>query len=384
MFGKGDGTVFLGSGFAAKYPEGGGNFSVPMQWALGLKRLGVDYVWMELMASSGDPARDARCIKLFGERMRQYGLRYVLLHQRTPSDVHDLSGFDFHGMDESEFRSLLKGPTVLLNLSYSVRPPLTEFFERRILINIDPTEICYWMEKLELGQSSHNEFWTIGLNIHSPECKLPTPPVGVEWKTFYPIVDTELLLPAPRPTQNRFTTVGQWYWEGWLEIDGVYRDFSKCAQFKPYMNLPQVVPEVEWEMAMHMNLDDAESARIRSHGWRHVYPHDVVFSPEAYFDYIRSALAEFTPVKVDDLTRTGWISDRAAAFLALGRPVITESTAAEKFLPEQSGFLWVHDEATAAEAAREVLKDWTRLSKAARECAVEYFDSVKNIQKILG
>ena len=71
MFGKGDGTVFLGSGFAAKYPEGGGNFSVPMQWALGLKRLGVDYVWMELMASSGDPARDARCIKLFGERMRQ-------------------------------------------------------------------------------------------------------------------------------------------------------------------------------------------------------------------------------------------------------------------------------------------------------------------------
>ena len=214
MFGKGDGTVFLGSGFAAKYPEGGGNFSVPMQWALGLKRLGVDYVWMELMASSGDPARDARCIKLFGQRMRQYGLRYVLLHQRTPSDIQDLSGFEFHGMEEKEFRSLLQGPTVLLNLSYSVRPPFTDFFERRILINIDPTEICYWMEKLELGQSSHNEFWTIGLNIHSPECKLPTPPVGVEWKTFYPIVDTELLLPTPRPAQNRFTTVGQWSWEG--------------------------------------------------------------------------------------------------------------------------------------------------------------------------
>ena len=384
MFSKGDGTVFLGSGFAAKYPEGGGNFAVPLQWALGLKRLGVDYVWMELMPASGDAERDAYCARIFAERMEEHGLRYVLLRQREPSDIQELDGFDFYGMDEKTFRDILAGPTVLLNLSYSIRPPLTSFFERRILINIDPTEICFWMEKLELGQSSHDEFFTIGLNIHSPECKLPPPPANVQWKTFYPIVDTQWLRPAPRPPENRFTTVGQWYWEGWLEIDGIYRDFSKCEQFRPYMDLPRAVPEAIWEMAMHMNPDDAEAERIRSHGWRHVYPKDVVGSPEAYFDYLRGALAEFTPVKVDDLTRTGWISDRAAAFLALGRPVITESTAAEKFLPEESGFLWVKDEASAVEAAREVLGNWDKYSRAARNCAVELLESTKNIQKILG
>lgn len=378
------GTVFLGSGFAAKYPEGGGNFSVPLQWALGLKRLGVDYFWLELMPSSGDAALDARCIRIFEERMRQYDLKHVLLYQREASEVQDLAGFDFHGMSEREFRERLGGPTTLLNLSYSIRPPLLELFERRAYINIDPTEICFWMDRLELGQSYHTEFWSIGLNMHSPECLLPKPPPGVEWKTFHPIVDTKLLQLSPRPERKRFTTVGQWYWEGWLEIGGVHRDYSKRAQFEPYLDVPAEVPEVEWELAMHMNPDDAEADRLRAHGWRHVYPRDVVCSPEHYFAYLRGSLAEFTPVKVDDVTRTGWISDRAAAFLALGRPVITESTAAEKYLPPESGFLWMHDKASAVECARRVLLDWDRLSLAARACALECFDSVKNIRRILG
>jgi hypothetical protein len=52
--------------------------------------------------------------------------------------------------------------------------------------------------------------------------------------------------------------------------------------------------------------------------------------------------SEFTAIKgVDVAWRTGWISDRAAAFLALGRPVITEPTAAEKYLPSENGFRFV-------------------------------------------
>ena len=47
-----------------------------------------------------------------------------------------------------------------------------------------------------------------------------------------------------------------------------------------------------------------------------------------------SALAEFTAIKgVDVAWRTGWVSDRAAAFLALGRPVITEDTGAQDIFP---------------------------------------------------
>jgi hypothetical protein len=37
-------TIFLGCGFVAKYREGGVNFSVPLEWMLGLKRLKLDKI----------------------------------------------------------------------------------------------------------------------------------------------------------------------------------------------------------------------------------------------------------------------------------------------------------------------------------------------------
>ncbi|MEO6846801.1 MAG: hypothetical protein ABI443_05110 [Chthoniobacterales bacterium] len=378
-----DGHIFLASGFAAKYPEGGGNFSVPLQWALGLKRLGLNFTWLEIMPASDDAQRDNECMRIFDERLRKLDIPYALLFHREPQEQHDLGQFDFHGMSEAVFKGLLPGST-LLNLSYSIHPPLISLFERRIYCNLDPSEICYWMEKMEMGQSSHSEFCIVALNINSPECHLPVPPAGVKWNTFYPLVDTQFLLKCPRPAQNRITTVGQWYWNGYFEFEGGYRDLSKHAMLRPYMDIPSAVPEVEWELAMHMNHGDSEVERIQQFGWKHVFPHNVVSSPADYYRYIENSLAEFTPVKVDDLTRTGWISDRAAAYFALGRPVITESTGAEPYLPQESGFLWVKDRESAIEAARRVLGEWDILSNAARECAVEYFDSIKNLKKILG
>jgi len=96
------------------------------------------------------------------------------------------------------------------------------------------------------------------------------------------------------------------------------------------------------------------------------------------------ALGEFTAIKgVDVAWRTGWISDRAAAFLALGRPVITEATGAEKYLPAESGFRFVRGPDEAESAVKEVLRDWPRLSRQARNCSEEVFDSAKNLRKIL-
>ena len=96
------------------------------------------------------------------------------------------------------------------------------------------------------------------------------------------------------------------------------------------------------------------------------------------------ALGEFTAIKgVDVAWRTGWLSDRAAAFLAMGRPVITEDTGAAKYLPHENGFEFINGIAEATEAVKTVLANWPRCSKRARECAVEVFDSAKNLRKIL-
>jgi hypothetical protein len=397
-------TIFLGCGFAAKYREGGGNFSVALQWMLGLRRLKLDAIWLELLPATDDlPADEAR-IRNFQTQLRANGLagRYCLLYQKPASDTHDLDGVRCIGISKRELLDRLRGPNVVLNLAYSIHPPLLLKFERRVFCDLDPSEIFYWMTKMEMGQSYHHEFWTIGLNVHRIDCRLPkslaapVPAAGLSsqatrlplqklhWKPFYPLVDTEWFRPQPRPGTPKFATVGQWYWGGAVEVAGEFPDLSKKRAFERYLDLPSRVPEARFELAMNIAAEDPERQRLQLRGWKIVDPHRVARTPRAYRRYLTSALAEFTAIKgVDVAWRTGWISDRAAAFLALGRPVITEDTGAKGYLPAKHGFSFIRGADEAEAAVKEVLRDWPRLSKQARDSAVEVFDSVKNLRRIL-
>src|SRR5213082_3867504 len=224
-------TVFLGCGFAAKYREGGGNFSVPLQWMLGLRRLKLDAIWLELLPATDDLAADEARIQHFQSQLRTHGLagRYCLLYQKPASDTHDLDNIRCIGISKRELLDRLGGPNVLLNLAYSIHPPLLLKFERRLFCDLDPSEIFYWMTKMEMGQSHHHEFWTIGLNVHGRDCRLPSvaaslceapdaakqtlaSPTGrrLRWRTFYPLVDTKLFRAEPAPRMSKFTTIGQW------------------------------------------------------------------------------------------------------------------------------------------------------------------------------
>jgi len=371
---------------------------------LGLQRLKLDALWLELLPGTKDARSDQDRIENFQRQLRAHGLagRYCLLYQQPASDTHDLDGIRCIGISKRELLDRLVGPNVLLNLAYSIHPPLLLTFERRIFCDLDPSEIFYWMTKLEIGQSYHHEFWTIGLNVYADDCRLPKPVVAavpaahcpaqatrlpaqkLHWKTFYPLVDTKLFRPRPRPRIPKFTTVGQWYWGGAVEVAGEFPDLSKKFAFEPYLNLPSRVPEARFELAMNIAADDPERERLVRLGWTIIDPHRVARTPAAYRRYLFSALAEFTAIKgVDVAWRTGWISDRAAAFLALGRPVITEDTGAGRYLPAKSGFSFVRNVGEADAAVKEVLRDWPRLSGQARHCAVDVFDSVKNLRNIL-
>ncbi len=376
-------TIFLGCGFAAKYREGGGVFSVPLQWMLGLQRLGADAVWLEIFPATADEAADRSAIRSFQTQVRLHGLRdYCLLYQPHAGSAHDLQQMRCFGMDCRKLRERLAGPTTLLNLSYSIHPPLLLQFERRIFCDLDPSEIFYWMTKLEMGQSTHHEFWTVGLNAGAPECRLPAS--HLKWRTFFPLVDTRSLQPQPKPTAAKFTTIGQWYWGGAVEVEGQFPDLSKKFAFEKYLDLPSRVPQAQFELAMNIRRSDPEHARLAGRGWHLVDPHQVAKTAARYRRYIASACAEFTAIKgVDVAWRTGWLSDRAAMFLAMGRPVITEDTGAANYLPERSGFYFVHDLESAAEASREILAGWDQLSLQCRSTAVELFDSEKTLRKIL-
>jgi hypothetical protein len=409
-------TVFLGCGFAAKYREGGGNLSVPLQWMLGLRRLKLDAIWLEFLPGTDDVWSDQLKIRNFQRQLRAHGLarRYCLLYQKPAADTHDLDSLQCIGISERELLERLGGSNVLLNLAYSIHPPLLLKFERRIFCDLDPSEIFYWMTKMEVGQSYHHEFWTIGLNVHGDDCRLPKFPTvaaslreahspaplhnqalashgeaatkrQLNWKTFYPLADTKLFRPEPRPSSPKFTTVGQWYWGGAVEVAGEFPDLSKKFAFERYIALPARVPDARFELAMNIAIDDPERERLRRLGWNIVDPHKVARNPRAYRAYLTSALAEFTAIKgVDVAWRTGWVSDRAAAFLASGRPVITEDTGAQRYLPAENGFCFIRSADEAEAAVREVLQNWSRLSKQARHCSLGVFDSVRNLRKILG
>src|SRR5213082_2005225 len=395
-------TVFLGCGFAAKYREGGGNFSVPLQWMLGLRRLKLDAIWLELLPGTGKAWEDRQRIENFQRRLREHGLanRYCLIYQEPASDTHELKAIQCIGMSKRALLDRLGGPNALLNLSYSIHPPLLLQFERRIFCDLDPGEIFYWMTKMEMGQSHHHEFWTIGLNVGAADCRLPSvaaslceapdaakqtlaSPTGrrLQWRTFYPLVDTELFRAEPAPRISKFTTIGQWYWGGGVEVEGEFPDLSKKFAFEPYLDLPTRVPQACFELAMNIAAEDPERKRLQRLGWKIADPHRVARTPRAYRRYLASAIAEFTAIKgVDVAWRTGWISDRAAAFLALGRPVITEDTGARHHLPANTGFSFVRNADEAEAAVNEVLRDWRLLSAKARACAVEVFDSRRNLK----
>ncbi|PYL65357.1 MAG: hypothetical protein DMF25_03880, partial [Verrucomicrobia bacterium] len=145
-----------------------------------------------------------------------------------------------------------------------------------------------------------------------------------------------------------------------------------------YLDLPRQVPDAQFELAMNINVNDPERTRLAERGWHIVDPHRVARTPRKYRSYIGSALAEFTAIKgVDVAWQTGWLSDRAASFLASGRAVVTEDTGATKYLPLESGFRFVSGQNEAIAAIKEVLSDWPKISRQARR------DSVKNVRKIL-
>jgi len=99
---------------------------VPLQWMLGLRRLKLDAIWLEHLPSEGNSRDDERKIDNFQRQLRAHGLggRYCLLYHKTPDSAHDLDALRCIGISKRELLDRLAGPNALLNLSYSIHPPL--------------------------------------------------------------------------------------------------------------------------------------------------------------------------------------------------------------------------------------------------------------------
>jgi len=109
---------------------------------LGLRRLKLDAIWLELLPGTDDVLADQSKIRNFQRQLRAHGLagRYCLLYQKPAADTHDLDSLQCIGISKRELLERLGGPNVLLNLACSIHPPLLLKFERRIFCDLDPSE----------------------------------------------------------------------------------------------------------------------------------------------------------------------------------------------------------------------------------------------------
>src|SRR5262249_19582106 len=116
--------IFIGSAFVAQYPTGGGVFWVLLQYLLGLRELGHDAWWLELLWTRGDATRDRESIDTFRRQAEAFGVadRIVLLH--LPDSTRDgaQGRVEYLGLDEAGFAARRRD-ALLINVANSVTAP---------------------------------------------------------------------------------------------------------------------------------------------------------------------------------------------------------------------------------------------------------------------
>jgi hypothetical protein len=364
--------VFIGSAFVAQYPEGGGNFWVPLQYLLGLRDLGVDAWWLELLWTRGDPVRDRYNVETFRRYVADLGVadRVVLVFFPETTRTEPPGRAQVIGMDARELAARGRDG-LLLNMAESVPAALRHAFGRTVLFDLDPGPFQLWAREWGMGVGAHDAHVTIGQHLGAPDS--PVPLGGVDWHRVWPAVHLPAW-PVQQTRAERWTTVSQWWTNQYAFLDGDCYDCNKRTGFLAVLDLPARAP-VPLELAANLHADEHEDrALLAGHGWRLVEPAVVAGTPQAFRAYVQGSRGEFSCAKPAYVkARAGWVSDRTVCYLASGRPCVVQATGAEAHLPASPGLRFFRDVGEAAEALAAVEADYAAAARAARALAEEIF-----------
>jgi hypothetical protein len=218
----------------------------------------------------------------------------------------------------------------------------------------------------------HRLHFTIGENIGSPRCALAT--TGFDWKPTRQPIALSLWEPLPPDMAAPYTTVGRWDEQRReVQVDGIVYSWRKRLEWLKFLTLPEVTGQrFRIAMDVHKNTEDLDL--LRRHVWEIADPIAVSLDPDVYRDFIRSSKGEFTVAKdLNVRLRTGWFSDRAACYLAAGRPVLNQDTGFADILPAGNGLHSFRTFADAVQAFSAIDSDYAGQCAAARRVAEQYF-----------
>ena len=349
----------------------GGQTMHLLQWLHGLKRQGHDVLFIEFLEMDPKNHRD-RVVKYFRETMESWWDPNwsALIVEKTQKSLF--------GLDAGNISRLADSAAALITLAahYRRKPfPLIDKIRPRILVEQDPGYTHLWAQGGDPADiyGEHDFYFTVGTNIGTPRCNLPT--LGISWKPIgYPMIMDWWLADKPI-TRDRFTTIADWRGYGYLEFAGQTLG-PKAEEFRKFIELPRFAGELV-EISILIDKDDPDVKLLRKHGWI-LESTEVVASPELFRNYLAGSKGEFSCAKGGYVgTRSGWFSDRSASYLAAGRPVILQDTGFADTLPTGKGLFAVSTTDEAAAAIKAIRKDYGRHSQAARRLAWEFFDATK-------
>jgi hypothetical protein len=375
--------VIVGSGFVAQYPLAGGVFSVVLQYLLGLRRLGCEVCWLELLWPEGGD--DRLLIRRFVSQLEAFGLEQDFCLIYFPEGKWPEAGGirEWYGWSPARFWQFCAEADLLLDLCASVRPPdLLAAVRRTAFLDLDPGFMQLWIE-LGTIRLSHDVCFTVGHNIGRPGC--PIPSGGREWHTFWPPVDLDLWQAGVGELEAPFSTVSQWWGYAPTVYAGEVYDGSKRPEFLRVLDLPALTGE-PFELALNVDAmgDGDDRQLLTEKGWRVVDAHQVAGDFASYRRYVQKARAEFSVAKPGYVkARTGWFSDRSACYLAMGRPVVVQETGFSASLPTGQGVLSFTAVEEAVQGVAAVRQQYSVHCRAAREIAHEYFAAEKVLSKLL-
>ena len=373
--------IVLGS-YMVRYPLGG-MMSWVLQYLVGFQKLGHDVYFVERADypdACYDPVRNemvddpSRGIAVLEDLLSAFELE----EKWCFVDVHGRH----YGLDEDQATKAFDSADLFVDmgthgawLEHASRVPVT------VLIDGEPGFTQMKMERnLAAGEPipRYDRYFTAGRNIGTPDSSAPT--ADQNWgHVFHPVV-TDLFPVHPPAPDGPVTTVMNWQSYEPLEFES--RRFGhKDVEFERFFGLPA-------RSALTLELAVAGAAtpvaELHGAGWRVRDAHEVTRSFDSFRAYISGSLAEFSVCKNGYVaTNSGWFSDRSAAYLASGRPVVQQETGFSRHLPCGEGLFAVSDLDEAGAALDEIAADPQRHSKAAVEIAEEYLSAERVLARFL-
>lgn len=359
------------------YPHGGGHLWVYLNWAMGLRSIGCDVIWLEGV----DPLTPSHQVRSYVDalksRLEPYGLaeRVALWPwYGDPLPAEALAGcLDTDAAAEAD---------LLLNQQHSMRADLVQRFRRTALLDIDPGLTQTWFSRGLVSVAPHDVYFTIGETVGRRGSRFPDG--GLRWEYTRPCVALDWWPTWPADDAAPFTTVTHWSMGEWEEHAGEIYSNDKRTGFLPFLELPRHTTQ-PLELAVLLGEhEQAERNMLHRYGWSLRDTTAVASRPEDYQRYIRQSRGEFSCAKPSCVRlQNGWISDRTICYLASGKPAVVQHTGPSRFLPDDAGLFRFHDLEGAARCLSEVAADYERQCVLARALADEHFDARQVTRHVL-